>query len=170
MIRKYRSPAKGRENAERFAECGPDRANDSGLDDPLRERPLRAFARAPGGAAAPASAGPRKELWADRPVPISLGKPRMSHAYVIEINEEAVGLVVLQSGAAARERGYRFYAARPFYRAIEGRIFGSPGKAQKAAVALAGKERVPDNCLGPAVFPADPRAGLSPLRTYRSVG
>jgi hypothetical protein len=63
----------------------------------------------------------------------------MSHAYVIEINEEAVGLVVLQSGGAARERGYRFYAARPSYRAIEGRIFGSPGKAQKAAVALAGK-------------------------------
>ena len=64
----------------------------------------------------------------------------MSHAYVIEINEEAVGLVVRQLTDAQKDRGYRFYASTPPFRVIEGKVFGSPSQAYKAAVALRGKE------------------------------
>jgi hypothetical protein len=60
----------------------------------------------------------------------------MSYAYIIEIDEEAVGLVVQQNGDDARERGYRFYASTPSLREIEGKAFGSPAKARKAATAL----------------------------------
>jgi hypothetical protein len=62
----------------------------------------------------------------------------MTHAYVIEINEEAVGIVVRQDETPTRS-GYLFYAASPRYRPIEGKIFSAPAKAQKAAIALCAK-------------------------------
>ncbi|QGM97422.1 hypothetical protein [Methylocystis parvus] len=59
----------------------------------------------------------------------------MSHAYVIEIDEEAAGIVVRQNEAQA-PKGYLFYAASPRFRVIEGKIFSAPAKAQKAVAAL----------------------------------
>ena len=60
----------------------------------------------------------------------------MSNAYVIEIREEAVGIVVSQGGRSTEPCGHRFYAASPLFRPIEGRIFSAPAQAQKAAAAL----------------------------------
>lgn len=60
----------------------------------------------------------------------------MTHAYVIEIEDETVGLIVQRNGDGEKAQGYRFYAASPRFRAIEGRIFGGPEKARKAAAAL----------------------------------
>lgn len=54
----------------------------------------------------------------------------MHDAYVIEIGEEAVGIV------AREPRGFRFYAAKPSFRQLEGQIFDSAKKAQCAALDL----------------------------------
>ncbi len=54
----------------------------------------------------------------------------MSDAYVIEIGEEAVGIV------AREPRGFRFYAAKSSFRPLEGQIFNSAKKAHSAAVDL----------------------------------
>ncbi len=59
----------------------------------------------------------------------------MSNAYVIEIDDVAVGVVVRQ-GEADGGRRYSFYAANAPFRSIEGKIFRRPDKARRAAVAL----------------------------------
>ena len=52
----------------------------------------------------------------------------MSTAYVIEIGEEAAGIV------AAEKRGFRFYAAHRKYDSLEGVLFATPRAAEKAAL------------------------------------
>jgi hypothetical protein len=64
----------------------------------------------------------------------------MSDAYVIEIDDVAVGVVVRQ-GEADGGRRYCFYAANAPFRSIDGKAFPTPDKARKAAVALMGKIR-----------------------------
>jgi hypothetical protein len=64
----------------------------------------------------------------------------MSDAYVIEIGEIAVGVVV-REGKADGGRRYCFYAANAPFRAIDGKAFPTPEKARKAAIALIGKTR-----------------------------
>ncbi len=59
----------------------------------------------------------------------------MSDAYVIEIDDVAVGVVVRQ-GEAEGGRRYCFYAANVPFRSIDGKVFPTPDKARKAAVAL----------------------------------
>jgi hypothetical protein len=54
----------------------------------------------------------------------------MYHAYIIEVGEEAVGLVARETS------GYRFYAAKQSFRALEGQIFHSAENARSAALAL----------------------------------
>jgi hypothetical protein len=51
----------------------------------------------------------------------------MSTAYVIEIDEEAAGIV------AAEGRGFRFYAAIRAVSALEGAFFHTPKQAEAAA-------------------------------------
>jgi hypothetical protein len=51
----------------------------------------------------------------------------MSTAYIIEIGEEAAGIV------AAEARGFRFYAATAAYFALEGIVFATPRHAEMAA-------------------------------------
>ena len=64
----------------------------------------------------------------------------MSHAYVIEIDEVAVGVVVRQREIDGGRR-YCFYSANaPFY-SIEGKLFQTPEKARKAAVSLLKRTR-----------------------------
>jgi hypothetical protein len=54
----------------------------------------------------------------------------MRNAYIIEIDDEAVGI-------AARDRGgFRFHAARGAFSGLEGRLFPSLKDATKAARAL----------------------------------
>ncbi len=54
----------------------------------------------------------------------------MRNAYIIEIDDEAVGV-------AARDRGgFRFHAARHTFSGLEGRLFPSLKDATKAARAL----------------------------------
>ena len=51
----------------------------------------------------------------------------MSTAYIIEIGEEAAGIV------AAEARGFRFYAATAAYFTLEGAVFATPRHAEMAA-------------------------------------
>jgi hypothetical protein len=48
-------------------------------------------------------------------------------AFIIEIAESAVGVVVLQ------DDGYRFFACNPQAQALDGRIFKSPAQAEREA-------------------------------------
>lgn len=52
----------------------------------------------------------------------------MSDAYIIEIGDEAVGII------ARETRGYRFYAAKNSFRALEARVFDSVKLAQSAVL------------------------------------
>ncbi|WP_159730081.1 hypothetical protein [Methylosinus sp. Ce-a6] len=54
----------------------------------------------------------------------------MSDAYIIELGEEAVGVVARDSN------GYRFYAAKQSFRPLEGRLFHSAENARSAALEL----------------------------------
>jgi hypothetical protein len=54
----------------------------------------------------------------------------MTDATVIEINNEAAGIVVKKG------RDYFFYASNPRYFSLEGSAFSSPSKAEYAARAL----------------------------------
>lgn len=57
----------------------------------------------------------------------------MTDAYVIEIGEDAVGLVVRESRGSRREKGYRFYASVKGYQSLEGKIFSNPESARRSA-------------------------------------
>jgi len=52
----------------------------------------------------------------------------MSHAFIIEVNSRAAGIVVRDG------RGFRFHAASDDFSGLEGQGFRSPGDAQKAAL------------------------------------
>ncbi|HUD51423.1 hypothetical protein [Parvibaculum sp.] len=54
----------------------------------------------------------------------------MTDAYVIEIDDEAAGIIV-RTG-----RDYYFYASNPRYAQLEGTSYTSPSKAEIAARAL----------------------------------
>ncbi len=73
----------------------------------------------------------------------------MAHAYIIEVGEEAAGIVVRESGETGQRRGYRFYASRRKFLALEGRIFSNPEQARKSAVNL----RDESHAIGSVVTP-----------------
>jgi hypothetical protein len=56
----------------------------------------------------------------------------MPDAYVIEIDDNAAGIVARQPG----ERHYSFYASDALYRPLESTSFASVAAAQKAAARL----------------------------------
>ncbi|ATQ68329.1 MULTISPECIES: hypothetical protein [Methylosinus] len=58
----------------------------------------------------------------------------MSDAYILELGVEPVGLVTRE------DDGYRFYAAKRSFRALEGRVFDSAENARDAAVDLFGED------------------------------
>jgi hypothetical protein len=51
----------------------------------------------------------------------------MSQNYIIEVREQAAGIVVRNG------RKYRFFAATHAFNPLEGRLFKNPGEAQRAA-------------------------------------
>ena len=57
--------------------------------------------------------------------------------YVIEAGEEQAGLVILERG------GFRFYAAKPAFAAIEGTLYRSALDATRAAERVIGLQRRP---------------------------
>lgn len=57
----------------------------------------------------------------------------MRSAYVIEVGDEQVGLVIREDG----ERHFQFHAATQAYNALEGRLFADPLKAERVAIAHA---------------------------------
>jgi hypothetical protein len=59
----------------------------------------------------------------------------MNHAYIIEIGDKAVGLVVKEIENNHRS-SYRFYASEAHFLSLEGRMFDNPEKATKTALAL----------------------------------
>lgn len=64
----------------------------------------------------------------------------MSQSYVIEIDDESVGLVVRGEGA----RRFVFHAASSRFRALDGFAFASVGAAEKAVRTLGTGGAVPD--------------------------
>jgi hypothetical protein len=63
----------------------------------------------------------------------------MFHAYLVEVGPRAVGVVLQESD------GYRFFAIKNSFRALEDRIFDSAEKARSAALAL-DREADPSRC------------------------
>ena len=55
----------------------------------------------------------------------------MSNAYVIEINDEAIGLVVREDNEYNDRYSYRFYASSSQFLSLDGQIFNNPEKARK---------------------------------------
>ena len=53
----------------------------------------------------------------------------MSAAFVIEVADEPIGIVVRQPG----ERGFRFHAALRSVQALDGHVFPNPRAAERAA-------------------------------------
>jgi hypothetical protein len=58
----------------------------------------------------------------------------MADAFVIEVSRFTAGIV------AGQRKGFRFYASHPAMAPLEGRVFGSPLAAQKAAEKLAAQK------------------------------
>ena len=54
----------------------------------------------------------------------------MFHAYLVEIGAQAVGVVAKESN------GYRFFAVKNSFRALDDRLFDSAEKARSAALEL----------------------------------
>ena len=63
----------------------------------------------------------------------------MTNAYVIEIDEEAVGLVVKETGNSRQGQGYRFYASVKSFQTLEGKIFSNPQSAWRSAKIISGQ-------------------------------
>lgn len=59
----------------------------------------------------------------------------MSDAYVIEVADETVGIVVRQDN----EKTFRFHASLPLYYPLDGKIFAAPRDAERAARARLGR-------------------------------
>lgn len=55
----------------------------------------------------------------------------MRSAYVIEVGDEQVGLVIREDG----ENDFQFHAATDVYQALEGRHFSNAYEAERAAIA-----------------------------------
>ena len=55
----------------------------------------------------------------------------MSDAYVIEVADETVGIIVRQES----ERAFRFHAALPRYFSLDGHVFNAPRDAERAVLA-----------------------------------
>ena len=64
----------------------------------------------------------------------------MTDAYVIEIGEDAIGLVVREARETRAGKGYRFYASVKHYRSLEGKIFPNPESARRSAKILSSQK------------------------------
>ena len=64
----------------------------------------------------------------------------MTDAYVIEIGEDAIGLVVREARETRAGKGYRFYASVKHYRSLEGKIFPNPESAIRSAKVLSSQK------------------------------
>lgn len=60
----------------------------------------------------------------------------MTDAYVIEIGEEAIGLVVRETEITHRSRSYRFYASKKGFQTLEGKMFPNPESARRSAIVV----------------------------------
>ncbi len=74
----------------------------------------------------------------------------MSHAYVMEIEQDTVGLIVREA------EGYRFYATRRSLSMLQRDLFGTAKEARDAIVALHGR-------------PEAMRASMTPLTPLAAV-
>ncbi|MGA8172036.1 MAG: hypothetical protein WB816_14545 [Methylocystis sp.] len=65
----------------------------------------------------------------------------MFHAYLVEVGQQAVGVVTRES------EGYRFFAVKHSFRALEEEIFDSAEKARSAALDLHREADPPPSAL-----------------------
>ncbi len=67
----------------------------------------------------------------------------MSHAYLIEIEQDTVGLIIREA------EGYRFYATRRSFCALQRYLFGTADEARDAIVAVHGPSQSPCASMTP---------------------
>lgn len=60
----------------------------------------------------------------------------MAEAYVIEVDEEAIGLVV-RDETARNHLSFHFYSSAKRFQSLEGKSFPSPKSAKRSALAIA---------------------------------
>ncbi len=65
----------------------------------------------------------------------------MVDAYVIEIGDEAIGLVVREEQNTRQKLAFRFYASSKNFHHLDGRAFPSPENAKRSAVEMS-KRRI----------------------------
>ena len=64
----------------------------------------------------------------------------MTDAYVIEIGEDSIGLVVREARETRAGKGYRFYASVKHYQSLDGKIFPNPESARRSAEVLSSQK------------------------------
>jgi hypothetical protein len=67
----------------------------------------------------------------------------MSHAYLIEIEQDTVGLIVREA------EGYRFYATRRSLSALQSNLFGTATEARDAIMALQDRPEAKQSSMTP---------------------
>ena len=83
----------------------------------------------------------------------------MSEGYVVEIEDETIGIVVRQEG----ERCLRFHASAREFHALDGSVHASPLAAQRAAMSLVAERRRAKRQHDAAVQQTPPIAPASAL-------
>jgi hypothetical protein len=73
----------------------------------------------------------------------------MTNAYVIEIGEEAIGLVVREVEPNFRGRNYRFYASVKAFQSLEGKMFPNPESARRSAIIVSEQRSQSSHILSP---------------------
>lgn len=67
----------------------------------------------------------------------------MTDAYVIEIGEEAIGLIVRDEEAPRQKNGFRFHASVKGFQSLEDKIFPNPESAKRAAILVVEQANFP---------------------------
>ena len=89
----------------------------------------------------------------------------MIDAYVIEIAEEAVGLVVREEQDSRQKKGFRFYASVKDYQSLDGEIFPNPESAQRTAMIMT--ERLLNHTKSLTSAKAEPKYSQIPVQSIQ---
>lgn len=70
----------------------------------------------------------------------------MADAYVIEIGDEAIGLVVREEQNTRQKGAFRFYASSKNFHHLDGRSFPSPQNAKRHVMEVSKRRLKPCDC------------------------
>lgn len=93
----------------------------------------------------------------------------MTDAYVIEIDEDAVGLVVRETRGSGRGQGYRFYASLKGFQSLEGKIFSNPESARRSARVVSRQRLGSGSALNDRSCSLDGQRNPAPFAEIKSI-